>query len=289
MEQVNNDWYRQQGKFFFYNAGIVKSGRAAIVIDPGMTKSEFDGINHFLDNEELSCPAIILTHFHWDHILGAGMFGQVHIHTHQCFQAEQDHHRIASGKAIQKWVMESGEIPLAVADFPDPTVLTAGNSTLKIENKVLSFLHTPGHTADHLSILDESCGVLWAGDILSSHEIPFVSSSLSSYIQTMEMIKTLNLEMIIPGHGDPAVERSEVNLRVAEDMHYLYALADRVQKAVQTGLSMQEAIGICADIPIRFPPDNGYAHHWNVESAYVEFGGRSGGESVGWQKEWEDL
>lgn len=156
MKQVISDWYRQPEKFFLYNAGIVKRSRTAIVIDPGMTKSEIDGIKHFLSDHELYCAAIILTHFHWDHILGAGMFGQVDVHAHLLFQEEQDRHRIASGKAIQKWAEESGEIPLTVADFPDPTVITAGDTTLRIERKELRLLHTPGHTADHLSILDES-------------------------------------------------------------------------------------------------------------------------------------
>lgn len=288
MEHLINGWYLQQGNHFRYNAGIVAFDGGSVLIDPGMTFREIEDIRYFLMEQGLPCNAVILTHFHWDHILGTGKFAKAAIHAHQSFPTEQENHQLASVSAIIKWAEETGEMPLNVENFPIPAELHSENNITSFGTRDLRLLHTPGHTADHLSIFDDNCGVLWAGDILSSHEIPLVSSSLAAYIHTLESIKGLSLEMIVPGHGMPAYNSTEVQYRITEDLNNIFELRNRVGEAVNSGLGMNEVIDSCGDMPIRYPQENAVAHTWNIESIFVELGGEAGTEPVGWQKEWED-
>jgi glyoxylase-like metal-dependent hydrolase (beta-lactamase superfamily II) len=77
MKQIDDHWAYQPGEHFRYNAGLVASQGKAFLIDPGMTRNEIRDIQAFLANSGLKCEGIILTHFHWDHIMGANDFEHV--------------------------------------------------------------------------------------------------------------------------------------------------------------------------------------------------------------------
>ena len=75
MEQIDDRWAYQPGEYFRFNAGVICSPESAFLIDPGMTGKEIRDLQGFLADTGRTCEGIILTHFHWDHILGANRFG----------------------------------------------------------------------------------------------------------------------------------------------------------------------------------------------------------------------
>ncbi len=172
-----------------------------------MTRNEIRNIQGFLANSGMKCEGIILTHFHWDHIMGANDYGYLDIYAHKEFPRELKAHLQETNRAIEKWAAESNEVSLKPDDFPAPNHLLEDGSRLCVGDTNLVFFHTPGHTSDHVSIFEESSGVLWAGDILSDVEIPFISKSILDFLQTLDKVSKLKITTIIPGHGSPTSDQ----------------------------------------------------------------------------------
>jgi glyoxylase-like metal-dependent hydrolase (beta-lactamase superfamily II) len=57
-------------RLFSYNAGVFSSGGAAVLIDPGIYPDEIDAIRNHVGASGAELAAIIITHSHWDHVLG---------------------------------------------------------------------------------------------------------------------------------------------------------------------------------------------------------------------------
>ena len=82
----------------------------------------------------------------------------------------------------------------------------------------LEALHLPGHTSGHICMLEPERRVLFAGDTLISHitpnpileptpEDPTVRrKSLIEYIRTLDVLLSLDLEEVWPGHGEPILD-----------------------------------------------------------------------------------
>ena len=149
----------------------------------------------------------------------------------------------------------------------------------------LRVIHAPGHAPDQCVIYHEESGTLWAADMLTDTEVPFVMHSLDAFATTLAFLATLDIRVLVPGHGTPATGAREIRTRIAEDRAYLAELRACVIAALADGKSMAETVVACAGIPYPRPCDVPNAHEWNIEGAYVEFGGETEGV-VGWDNEW---
>jgi glyoxylase-like metal-dependent hydrolase (beta-lactamase superfamily II) len=95
----------------------------------------------------------------------------------------------------------------------------------------LQAIATPGHSADHMSLLAE--GVLFCGDTVlgeGSVFIPPGGGSLTAYLDSLRRLAGLSLEALCPGHGpvvwDPAAKLQEyLEHRLDRERRLLEALA----------------------------------------------------------------
>ena len=68
-----------------------------------------------------------------------------------------------------------------------------------------SVLHLPGHSKGSIGILTAS-GDLFCGDLLWNMRKPgphFLIDDLAAYTSSLEMLKSLNVKTVYPGHGSP--------------------------------------------------------------------------------------
>jgi hypothetical protein len=120
---------------------------------------------------------------------------------------------------------------------------------------------------------------------LSDLEIPFVSDRLAAYERTLARLAALDVRVLAPGHGAATTDQAEACRRLEHDQAYLRALRSHVGRAVAGGLSLEETLAACAGLQYRRPDENEAYHRLNVESAYVELGGRADPAKVGWARE----
>lgn len=125
----------------------------AVVIDPGGDVTE---LRLELARMGASVTAILLTHGHWDHVLGVADLAD------------------ATGAPIYLGKEELSELePDAVGMLPpglpplrsfEPTELLSGGETLELAGLAIEVISTPGHRPGHMAFLIE--GRLFSGDVL---------------------------------------------------------------------------------------------------------------------------
>jgi glyoxylase-like metal-dependent hydrolase (beta-lactamase superfamily II) len=173
-------------------------------------------------------------------------------------------------------------IPYPDEVFDVETTLTLGVNPA--EALPLRLAHAPGHAADQLVIYHAPTETLWASDILSDVEIPFISHRLSAYEATLTRLSEWPIRVLVPGHGHATTDPANVCARFTADRAYLAELRARVEAAIRAGQSVHETVSACAGMVYRSPEENQPYHQLNIESVYLELGGVADATRIGWNK-----
>ncbi len=283
IQQLSDTLWINSSELFTYHSGIIVSEGNAVVIDPGLKQTEIDALAQFVRVQNWNVNAVILTHGHWDHILGAETFSNARILAQRVFLTSprndpNDIRRILGKKP------ELGRTAPFV--MPTPHETFDENMTFHVGALTLKLIHTPGHAPDHLFVYERATGTVWTADMLSDQEIPYVIDNLGAYARTMEKISADGIKLLVACHAAPTRDANEIHARIENDRAYILELRGRVQNAVNAGKSLDETRELCADIPYRQSvDDNRGAHRRNVESAYSELGGQVD-DAVGWKRTW---
>lgn len=287
LTQLTPNLYVTQSRLFYTNQGVFISEGQACLVDPGIYPDEIDSLIGFLSERGVTVQAIVLTHSHWDHILGPQYFPTARIIAQESYLAETRQHGDNILKSITDWQQASnvqiGE-PFAI---PQPTETFRQTTTLAIGELTLRLSHAPGHASDQLTVYHAESATLWAADMLSDLEIPFVSHDLDAYERTLATLANWDIRILIPGHGYPNANPTEIQRRLSEDIAYLAKLRSNVKNAIREGRTLEETVALCSSMVYRKPTDNQQPHSWNVETAYVQLGGKTAKTKVGWEQEWE--
>jgi glyoxylase-like metal-dependent hydrolase (beta-lactamase superfamily II) len=274
-----------QSQVFATNTGLFVSGGGATLVDPGIEPHELDAIEAFVADHGATVRGIILTHAHWDHLLGPARFPSATVIAHREFATVIRAHGGDLQRQIRVWRTAAGWGSGEPFVLPKPDLTFDGQVTVHLDDLQLRVIFAPGHAPDHCVVHDPAAGVLWAGDMLSDLEIPLVMDRFSAYRQTLQRLAGLDVRVLIPGHGTPTSDAQELQVRFSQDLGYLDAVWTCVAEAMAQGKSLDETVIYCRGTRLAQPDEYPNAHVWNVEQAFVEMGGASVGP-VGWEKEW---
>ena len=141
------------------NCYVVRSSRSAeeaVVIDPSGESAE---LRLELARLGARCSAILITHGHWDHLLGVaelaeGTGAPVHMADDERAMLENLSDLVPAGVTAQGYT---------------PDVFLAGDETLDLAGITFETLRVPGHSPGHLAYhADEA---LFSGDVLFSGSV----------------------------------------------------------------------------------------------------------------------
>lgn len=184
-----------------------ESGKCAF-IDPGCSSAaEINALIETVNDKGLAPVCIMLTHGHFDHILGtaqlSGHFGGLPVYMHPAdrFTLEKNEYFCRCFGAPAPEAFET-------SDIREGDVIEVGS--LKFE-----VIETPGHTVGGVCYLERAGKTLFSGDTLFAGAIGRTDHPGGDYDRIMESIftKLLHLEgdtKVVPGHGpcsDIATER----------------------------------------------------------------------------------
>jgi hydroxyacylglutathione hydrolase len=277
-------WVAQSRGLKMHTGAFISEGEACL-IDPGLFPDEIDDIARLIEERGARPSVIVLTHSHWDHIIGPEHFPGVKIVAQEEYVAFTRKNATELVKPLTFWEEHVGlkrekpfVIPQPDETFGESTVIEVGSLILRLE-------HVPGHAVDQLAVRHEETGAVWVSDILSDIEIPYVSDNLATYERTLQKVGTWDIRALVPGHGAWTTDKDEIKERIEQDRRYLTELRTRVARALGEGRTIDEAVQACADMEIRQPELNAASHVLNVESVYIELGGEGDPKKKGWTKD----
>lgn len=164
------------------------------LIDTGLGSGSMDPILPFI--KQSTKPLIVInTHFHWDHIWGNHIFSDSLIIAHQsCNELIQAHW----DQDIKKFAQNiRGEVKFCL-----PNLLI--EKSIYFREDQICIFHTPGHTMDSISVLDEKDGVLNVGDNIGDsleELIPSLDCDVKYYQETLNHYAALQFDTCISGHN----------------------------------------------------------------------------------------
>jgi glyoxylase-like metal-dependent hydrolase (beta-lactamase superfamily II) len=263
---------------------VFVSGGQALLVDPGLFPDEIDRIKAHIYSQGATPTYVVVTHSHWDHVLGPEYFPGVPVIQQQESIAVLAESGTRIEHQVTEWERQSHvrrDMPFLM---PEPDKTFDDRLELQLGDKTIELLHAPGHAPEQLVVYDRAEAALWAADMLSDIEIPFVMHSLKAYRQTLDRLAQLEIMTLVPGHGRPASGQSEVRARFDTDRACLAKLQRRVEAAVAAGRNAADALSVCADMTYQNRDQNEEAHRLNVETAFIELGGALDPKHPGWNR-----
>ena len=183
-----------------------EQAKQACLIDP----AEYDPrIDEAISKHGLELKFIILTHGHFDHILGAHEFkdktgAQIAAHELELEYLEEPEKNYGGGATV-----------CADISLKDGGVLEFGAISLRV-------VHTPGHTKGSACFVCEEQRVVFTGDTLFKSGIgryDLYGGSYSTLLESLGKLKALADSgdyKVYPGHGGPTMLGDEI----AENIYF---------------------------------------------------------------------
>ncbi len=212
---------------------------------------------------------LINTHWHGDHTNGNYLFDDsVELVCHKRCQAMlRDYGQEAIDEAKETTpLLEDAELRVPDIVFED------GHLVLHVGNKSIEMALTPGHTLDSTVAYVREDKVLLAADTVMP--VPyFVWGDRRRFIESLNYLRTYNLESIVQGHGEVLL-RGEIPIAIDSSIAYLNTIEEEVSRIVAEGKgedALEElTIDVCGKSRI---PLNGLVqdlHSANIHSLYTE-------------------
>ena len=266
-ERVADDIYVFTSDLYVkVTAGVILTSQGVVVIDtllfPQETSELVDLVRRKAKNEVCY---VINTHSHSDHLYGTYLFDGAEVISHElCRQALQKHGEEDLDEAKSR-IPELAEVQLRL-----PSVTFNEELTLRLGNKTLWLMHTPGTTPDSIVVYVREDKVLFAGDTVMP--VPYiVDGDRLELMESLRAIGKLSLDNIVQGHGGVLL-RGEIKATLKSSIAYLDTIYEKVQEKIEAGSPRDELrrIGIESCGKSRIPLDGLVQdlHQANLESLY---------------------
>jgi len=217
-------------------AGAIVTNEGTIVIDTLPFPRETREMIDFLRGEsKRGIRYVINTHHHADHVYGNYLFEEADI---------------ISSEKCREIMRKTGEKNLAEAKTQTPELAEVAlrlpnitypeKMTLHLGDRIVRLMPLPGHSPDGIGVFIDGDKILYVGDAVMP--LPYIFWGDRVVLQeTLKMIKEMNLENIVQGHGEVLL-KGEIDETLDQSVAYLDMIYDKVKAKLTTRTSKERLI-----------------------------------------------
>jgi glyoxylase-like metal-dependent hydrolase (beta-lactamase superfamily II) len=217
------------------NAYLLDLGGASVLVDAG-TETGFEAVRtnmQMAGTDPNSLTDILITHSHWDHTQAAALWqrrcpARTHLNAVGAeFLARGDHRLVGHHLHGPHYAFEPFRVDHAASD----------GEQFPLGRASLTACTLPGHTPDSTLYTFQHGGaqVAVGGDLVFGprERGTFVLgqlcslwlSNLDDYVASLERMRDLTIDVLLPGHGEPISGRSRVRDAIVETLAVARVLA----------------------------------------------------------------
>jgi quinoprotein relay system zinc metallohydrolase 2 len=182
---------------------------------------------------------VINTHEHPDHVFGNAAFsGNVTFVGHHNLPEELKKRGSFYLRSFQDAL---GPGAIAQVRIIPPTLLVADEMTLDLGDRPLRLIawSPAAHTDCDLTVLDETTGVLFSGDLVFLRHIPVLDGSLLGWLSVLPRLAAVPAKLVVPGHGQMVAAWPQA---LDDERRYLTVLARDSRRLIAAGVPMADAV-----------------------------------------------
>jgi glyoxylase-like metal-dependent hydrolase (beta-lactamase superfamily II) len=260
-----------ENKNFISNAAFIVGQDGIVVIDalgsPVLADALIAAIGKISSKK---ITAVIVTHYHADHIYGLQSFQKIgakiiaHPAAKAYLNSETAAQRLAASRAeLAPWV--DGNTKLIEADTWLSNETKLNLSGVELILKPVG----PAHTPEDLVIFFPKDKVLFTGDLLFRGRLPFIGATADTgpWIQALNSFLDFHASVAIPGHG-PVSENADADSKLLHD--YLVFLRTTMGKAVEELELFDEAYAATDWRRFENIPMFKFANRMNAYNTYLQ-------------------
>ena len=245
------------------NSCFVDAGTSWLLIDSGPSYMYAkEALLHVNKIKKMPVRFVINTHVHDDHWLGNGYFASHGATIIGSLMFKENFHSDETPRMAQRISPKAyaGTVPTIASKFiSQDESLDIGSLHVKLIN-----VDYKAHTQSDLLVYIPKIKTLFTGDLLFNDRLPSLrDGDINGWIKALEMIKSMDLETIVGGHGD-ITDIKALDLTYG----YLSTLRNAIRNAIEDEMDISEALELITMLKYKDVALFDVMHRQNVEVAY---------------------
>jgi glyoxylase-like metal-dependent hydrolase (beta-lactamase superfamily II) len=230
------------------NSGVIIGADSVMVIEaqatPALARRVIAEIRRVTDKP---IRHLVLTHYHAVRVLGASAYGAGEI-----IMSEAARGMVAE-RGAEDWASEFGRFPRLFRGHEEipgltwPSLTFADRMTVWLGGRRVDLMRPGrGHTAGDIIAWVPDAAVMFSGDLVEYRSACYCGDAhFADWPGTLERLRSLRPEAIVPGRGEALVGRARVGAALDGTGDFLRATWESVARVAHRGGSLAEAMAAC--------------------------------------------
>ncbi|MGK7755726.1 MULTISPECIES: quinoprotein relay system zinc metallohydrolase 2 [unclassified Roseovarius] len=228
------------------NLGFIVGADSVAVIDTGSARWIGEALWRAIrQNTDKPVSHVILTHMHPDHVSGTDAFSTTgaQVVSHAALPRALADRQANYAESLTRLIGPA----FAGSTMPEVNITVPPDAPMQIDlgGRILTLHAWPtAHTGNDLTVLDETTGTLFTGDLVFHIHTPALDGSVLGWLDVLDQLQEWDIARIVPGHGGPVLDWPE---GAKDQRRYLETLRDDTRAAISNGTRLGEAVTTIAD------------------------------------------